>query len=86
MAYLAIFFIAAAAVLVNSYRWAGTPILRQQLKWITRGTILAITPFTLFYVIPVSAGRTAGKHHEGFRVVARTPSADVSATPFSVTG
>src|SRR4029077_6874646 len=28
------------------------PILRQQLKWITRGTVLAITPFTLFYVIP----------------------------------
>ncbi|MFZ0285963.1 MAG: ATP-binding protein [Terriglobales bacterium] len=56
MAYLAIFFIAAAAVLVNSYRWAGTPILRQQLKWITRGTILAITPFTLFYVIPYLLG------------------------------
>src|SRR5271170_2339711 len=56
MAYLAVFFIAAAAVLVNSYRWAGTPILRQQLKWITRGTILAITPFTLFYVLPYLAG------------------------------
>ena len=56
MAYLAVFFIAAAAVLVNTYRWAGTPILRQQLKWITRGTILAITPFTLFYVVPYLAG------------------------------
>jgi len=56
MAYLAAFFIAAAVVLVNSYRWAETPILRQQLKWITRGTILAITPFTLFYVIPYLTG------------------------------
>ncbi len=56
MAYLAVFFIAAAVVLVNTYRRAGTPILRQQLKWITRGTILAITPFTLFYVIPYLAG------------------------------
>ena len=56
MAYLAVFFIAAAVVLVNSYRWAETPILRQQLKWITRGTILAITPFTLFYVIPYLLG------------------------------
>src|SRR3984957_11394466 len=56
MTYLAVFFIAAAVVLVNSYRWAETPILRQQLKWITRGTILAITPFTLFYVIPYLAG------------------------------
>ncbi len=54
--YLAVFFIAAAAVLVNNYRRAGTPILRQQLKWITRGTILAITPFTLFYVIPYLTG------------------------------
>jgi PAS domain S-box-containing protein len=26
--------------------------LRQQLKWVTRGTILAIAPFTLFYVVP----------------------------------
>ena len=35
---------------------ATTPILRQQLKWITRGTILAITPFTLFYVLPYLFG------------------------------
>ena len=32
------------------------PILRQQLKWVTRGTILAIAPFTLFYVIPYLTG------------------------------
>jgi len=56
MAYLALFFVAAAWVLWHSYRRAGTPILRQQLKWVTRGTILAITPFTLFYVIPYLLG------------------------------
>jgi PAS domain S-box-containing protein len=56
MAYLALFFGAAAGVLVYSYRHAATPILRQQLKWVTRGTILAITPFTLFYVIPYLTG------------------------------
>ena len=56
MGYLAIFFVAAAGVLWNSYRRASTPILRQQLKWVTRGTILAITPFTLFYVIPYLGG------------------------------
>jgi two-component system NtrC family sensor kinase len=56
MAYLAVFFVAAAAVLVYAYRRASTPILRQQLKWVTRGTILAITPFTLFYVIPYLTG------------------------------
>ncbi|MGA8491071.1 MAG: histidine kinase, partial [Terriglobales bacterium] len=48
----ALFFVAAAGVLLYNYRRAATPILRQQLKWVTRGTILAIAPFTLFYVIP----------------------------------
>src|SRR5579863_3047977 len=52
----AVYFIAAAGVLVYNYRRASTPILRQQLKWVTRGTILAITPFTLFYVIPYLVG------------------------------
>ena len=54
--YSTLFFTAAAAVLVHSYQRASTPILRQQLKWITRGTILAITPFTLFYVVPYLLG------------------------------
>src|SRR3989449_133006 len=56
MAYLATYFIAAAVVLLYSYRLASTPILRQQLKWVTRGTILAVVPFTLFYVIPYLTG------------------------------
>ena len=55
-AYLTFFFFSAAAVLWNNYRHATTPILRQQLKWITRGTILAITPFTLCYVVPYLFG------------------------------
>ena len=55
-AYLTVFFFSAAAVLWNNYRQATTPILRQQLKWITRGTVLAITPFTLFYVLPYLFG------------------------------
>ncbi len=55
-AYQTIFFVSAAAVLWNNYSHATTPILRQQLKWITRGTILAITPFTLFYVLPYLFG------------------------------
>ena len=56
MAYLAAFYITAAGVLLYSYRRAGKPILRQQLKWVTRGTILAITPFIFFYLIPNLAG------------------------------
>jgi PAS domain S-box-containing protein len=56
MGYLALFFVIAAAVLWDSYRRASTPILRQQLKWVTRGTILAVAPFTLFYAIPYLTG------------------------------
>jgi len=56
MFYLATLFAVAAVVFWNTYQRAHTPILRQQLKWVTRGTILAITPFTLFYVIPFLAG------------------------------
>jgi len=43
MAYLAVYFVAAAAVLLHSYEGARRPILRQQLKWLMRGTILAIS-------------------------------------------
>jgi two-component system NtrC family sensor kinase len=57
----ALFFVVAAGVLLYNYRRATTPILRQQLKWITRGTILAITPFTLFYVIPYLTATTTMK-------------------------
>ncbi len=52
VSYGAIFFLIAAAVLWYSYERAGTTILRQQLKWVTRGTILAIAPYTLLYVLP----------------------------------
>ena len=53
MSYLAAYFVLAAYVLWHSYRNAETAILRQQMKWVTRGTILAVAPFTIFYVIPV---------------------------------
>jgi two-component system, NtrC family, sensor kinase len=41
-----------AALFVRSYSRANTPLLRQQLKWLTRGALLAVVPFTLFYAIP----------------------------------
>ena len=56
MLYLVVFFAIAAAVLWHSYKHAATPILRQQMKWITRGTILAIVPFTLLYALPFLMG------------------------------
>lgn len=60
MAYGAALFVAAAAVLWYSDRYASTTVLRQQLKWVTRGTILAIVPYTLFYVIPFLLGVLPG--------------------------
>ncbi|HWF91177.1 MAG TPA: ATP-binding protein [Terriglobales bacterium] len=56
MGYLVVFFIAAAVVLWVSSIRAERTILRQQLKWVTRGTILAVVPFTLFYAIPFLLG------------------------------
>jgi PAS domain S-box-containing protein len=56
MLYLALYFVTAAGVLWDSSRRANTPLERQQMQWITRGTVLAITPFTLFYVIPFLLG------------------------------
>ncbi|MGA2569749.1 MAG: ATP-binding protein [Terracidiphilus sp.] len=51
-AYDAIFYVGAALLFLRSYSRATTPLLRQQLKWVTRGTLLAVLPFTLFYAIP----------------------------------
>ncbi len=51
VSYGAVFFVLAAAVLWDSYRRASTTILRQQLKWVTRGTALAVAPYTLLYAL-----------------------------------
>jgi PAS domain S-box-containing protein len=50
ISYGAAFFVVAATILWHSYQRANTTILRQQLKWVTRGTILAVAPYTLLYV------------------------------------
>ncbi|MGA9304611.1 MAG: ATP-binding protein [Candidatus Sulfotelmatobacter sp.] len=60
MCYGSVFFLTAAGVLWYSYRHASTTILRQQLKWVTRGTVLAIVPYTLFYVVPYLMGSLPG--------------------------
>jgi two-component system, NtrC family, sensor kinase len=56
MSYATLYFLVAAVVLWRSYRSASTPLQQQQLKWISRGTVLAIGPYTIFYVIPYLAG------------------------------
>jgi PAS domain S-box-containing protein len=50
--YLALYYVIAAIVFLFRYRRAESALERQQLKWLTRGTLLAITPFTVLYVIP----------------------------------
>ena len=56
MVYQTVYFAIAAVILWRTYRKAATPLQQQQLKWISRGTVLAIGPYTLFYVIPYIAG------------------------------
>ncbi len=56
MVYLAAYFVSATFVLWYSYRHSPSAVLRQQMKWVTRGTILSVAPFTLFYVIPYLFG------------------------------
>jgi two-component system, NtrC family, sensor kinase len=52
VAYLAFFYLLATGLFLRSYARANTPLLRQQLKWLTRGTLLAVLPFTLCSAVP----------------------------------
>ena len=54
--YDAAFYLMAALLFLISYKRADSPLLRQQLKWVTRGTLLAVAPFTLLYAIPYLLG------------------------------
>jgi PAS domain S-box-containing protein len=56
--YMAIYYVAAAVVFYQRYRRARSPLERQQLKWLTRGTLLAVGPFTVMYAIPFLVGFT----------------------------
>jgi two-component system, NtrC family, sensor kinase len=55
LGYLALYYVIAAIVFRFRYRWAESALERQQLKWLTRGTLLAVIPFTLFNAIPYLA-------------------------------
>jgi two-component system NtrC family sensor kinase len=50
--YLGIYFLAAAMVFYKSFREAPSGVLRQQLKWLTGGTLAGSLPFTTLYIIP----------------------------------
>jgi two-component system NtrC family sensor kinase len=51
--YLGIYYVLAATVFLLHYLRAQSPLERQQLKWLTRGALLAFAPFTLLYVVPL---------------------------------
>jgi two-component system NtrC family sensor kinase len=55
--YMAIYYVWAAAIFFVRARRAESPLQRQQLKWLTRGTFVAVIPFTLLYVVPFLADR-----------------------------
>jgi PAS domain S-box-containing protein len=48
--YDAAFYVLAALLFVRSYTQANTPLQRQQLKWVTRGALLAVGPFALYAI------------------------------------
>jgi two-component system, NtrC family, sensor kinase len=54
--YLAAMFILGGAVLERSYRRSTIPLRKQQLKWVTRGTYVAIVPFAVLYAVPYFFG------------------------------
>lgn len=50
--YLACYYVVAAAIFWQRYRHTVQVLERQQLKWLTRGTLLSVIPFTLLYALP----------------------------------
>jgi two-component system, NtrC family, sensor kinase len=50
--YMGVYFLAAAGIFLASYFRAPSGILRQQLKWVTAGTLAGILPFFALYIVP----------------------------------
>jgi two-component system NtrC family sensor kinase len=48
--YMALYYVIAAIVFHSRYVRADSPLERQQLKWLTRGTLVAVGPFTVYAV------------------------------------
>jgi len=56
LSYLGLYFLGAAMVFLRSCRRAPSGVLRQQLKWVTGGTLAGILPFLLLYIVPFFLG------------------------------
>jgi hypothetical protein len=57
-----LYFVLSAAVLVQTYRTVKTPDFRQQMKWVTRGTAVAVLPYFMLQSVP----RLSGLVPEGY--------------------
>jgi PAS domain S-box-containing protein len=64
LAYLGVYFLAAALIFLGSFLRAPSGALRQQLKWVTGGTFAGILPFLCFYILPYSLGATPSQWME----------------------
>jgi len=54
--YMSLYYVVAAIVFHLRYVRESSPLERQQLKWLARGTLTAIGPFTLLYAVPYVLG------------------------------
>src|SRR5271155_5716320 len=52
VSYLGVCFLLAGLVFYKSFREAPSGVLRQQLKWLTGGTLAGSLPFTWLYIVP----------------------------------
>jgi len=56
LVYLGAYFLLAAVTFLRSYWRAPNGVLRQQLKWLTGGTMAGMLPFAALYILPFSLG------------------------------
>ncbi len=56
LAYFVAVFLSAGVVLLSLQRRSASPVERQQMKWITHGTMFGIVPFALIYAVPYLLG------------------------------
>jgi two-component system, NtrC family, sensor kinase len=52
LSFLGVYFLAAGATFYLSFRRTRSGVLRQQLKWLTGGTLAGSVPFAVFYILP----------------------------------
>ncbi|MDX2152504.1 MAG: ATP-binding protein [Bryobacteraceae bacterium] len=62
LVFLSFFYLAGAAALHRRFKRAEDTIVRQQLKWLRNGALIAILPFTALYIVPYVAGAIPGEY------------------------